>query len=214
MELSPPSNSLFFLHALTLTTLLLTILLPPAAAVEPTTTDDFVEKSCASATRYPDLCVATLSPHASAIQTSPKLLATAALSVALAAARSASKSLQSETAAYRRMVGSTVTMSPGEAAAWRDCRSLVRDSVDQLRRSVKEMGGDEKTAMMTRFQLSNVQTWASAAMTDLDTCTDGLSGEGVDGEVKRRLMESGVVDVGHMISNALAFVNQYGDGIN
>ncbi|CAI0476845.1 unnamed protein product [Linum tenue] len=207
MELSPPSNSLFFLHALTLTTLLLTILLPPAAAVEPTTTDDFVEKSCASATRYPDLCVATLSPHASAIQTSPKLLATAALSVALAAARSASKSLQ-------RMVGSTVTMSPGEAAAWRDCRSLVRDSVDQLRRSVKEMGGDEKTAMMTRFQLSNVQTWASAAMTDLDTCTDGLSGEGVDGEVKRRLMESGVVDVGHMISNALAFVNQYGDGIN
>ncbi|CAI0541276.1 unnamed protein product [Linum tenue] len=206
MELSPPSNSLFFLHALTLTTLLLTILLP-AAAVEPTTTDDFVEKSCASATRYPDLCVATLSPHASAIQTSPKLLATAALSVALAAARSASKSLQ-------RMVGSTVTMSPGEAAAWRDCRSLVRDSVDQLRRSVKEMGGDEKTAMMTRFQLSNVQTWASAAMTDLDTCTDGLSGEGVDGEVKRRVMESGVVDVGHMISNALAFVNRYGDGIN
>ena len=51
---------------------------------------DFIKTSC-KATRYPALCVKSLSMYPSAIQQSPKQLARIALAVSLDRARSASK---------------------------------------------------------------------------------------------------------------------------
>ncbi|CAN1748017.1 Pectinesterase inhibitor 10 [Linum perenne] len=180
------SSTTFFLYALTATL----IITPSFVKSEPN--KDYIKTSC-SAARYPKLCISTLSPYASKIHTNPKLLASTALSVALTAARSTSKHLLSHTTS---------------SAALRDCRKEVSDSVVQLQNSVNEFMGKKK---MTELQVSNVLSWMSAALTDMDTCRDGIKGRGM---VKRKVMMSGIVEARCMISNALAFVNKYFDEIS
>lgn len=58
-----------------------------------------------------------------------------------------------------------------------------------------------------QFQMSNVQTWMSAALTNEETCTDGFEDVG-DGDVKTDVRER-VVKVKQVTSNALALVNSY-----
>ncbi|CAN0841999.1 Pectinesterase inhibitor 7 [Linum grandiflorum] len=170
--------------------LLYTFLLLFLKAISAANTD-YIQSSCQASTRYPDLCISSLSPQASNI-TTPKLLASAAVLAALAAAKSTSKLIETRPSSW--------------SARLRDCRGEVGDSVDRLRDSAKEMKGE----VLSRFQVSNVQTWASAAMTCMDTCTDEL----VEGEVKKWVVErSGIVKAGFMISNALGFVNKYADGL-
>lgn len=58
-----------------------------------------------------------------------------------------------------------------------------------------------------RFQMSNVQTWMSAALTDQETCTDGF--EGVpDCPLKSDVNEKSTC-VKQVTSNALALVNSF-----
>ncbi|CAN0908633.1 Pectinesterase inhibitor 11 [Linum grandiflorum] len=187
----------FFLYALTATL----VITPSLAKSEPN--KDYIRTSCSS-TRYPRLCTSTLVPYASKIQTNPKLLASTALSVALTAARSTSDHLSH-----------TPSSGKGrEAAALRDCKEEVSDSVDQLQKSVKEMMMGGKGKKMSQFQVSNVLTWTSAALTDIDTCMEGFKGRGLEGKAKRMVMRSGIVEAGRMISNALAFVVKYSDEIS
>ncbi|KAL6187040.1 hypothetical protein ACLB2K_043156 [Fragaria x ananassa] len=56
-----------------------------------------------------------------------------------------------------------------------------------------------------RFQLSNVQTWMSAALTDAETCTDGFE-DVEDGPIKTEVVNKAET-VKKMMSNALAIVN-------
>ncbi|CAN1186029.1 Pectinesterase inhibitor 9 [Linum perenne] len=187
MNTSPPPTILLHTLIILITTLI------SAAAAAADTANNYIQTSCAATTRYPDICISTLSPHASNI-TTPKLLASAAIYAALSAAKMTSKSIATKTKPF------------WWGPRLRECRELVGESVDRLRDSAKEM----KNGVMSRFQVSNVQTWESAAMTCLDTCVDGL----VDKEMKRWVVgKSGIVEVGFMVSNALAFVNKYGDGL-
>ncbi|CAN1238760.1 21 kDa protein [Linum grandiflorum] len=55
--------------------------------------------------------------------------------------------------------------------------------------------------------MSNVQTWMSAALTDEETCTDGLEEVG-EGEVKEAIGKRAEV-AKKFTSNALALVNSY-----
>ncbi|KAE8719259.1 21 kDa protein [Hibiscus syriacus] len=59
-----------------------------------------------------------------------------------------------------------------------------------------------------RFQMGNVQTWMSAALTDEETCTDGFEDVG-DGPLKAAVCEGG--NVKKFTSNALALVNSYAE---
>ncbi|KAF2316831.1 hypothetical protein GH714_042172 [Hevea brasiliensis] len=55
------------------------------------------------------------------------------------------------------------------AAALHDCFSNFGDAVDEIRGSLKQMrqlGAAGSSAEALRFQMSNVQTWMSAALTD------------------------------------------------
>ncbi|KAK4409720.1 Pectinesterase inhibitor 3 [Sesamum angolense] len=97
---------------------------------------------------------------------------------------------------------------PRAASALHDCFSLLGDAVDQIRGSVKQMrrlksGAGEEL----RFQLSNVQTWMSAALTNEDTCVDGFE------DVEEGALKSDVCDrtlkVKEVTSNALALVNSF-----
>ncbi|KAG9452427.1 hypothetical protein H6P81_005331 [Aristolochia fimbriata] len=102
-----------------------------------TTTTEFIRTSC-GATTYPRVCVASLSAYATTIQTSPREMAHAALSVTLAGARTASAAIAKMStlpAGPKKII-----TKPREKAAVRDCLEELSDSVDELRRSMGEMG--------------------------------------------------------------------------
>ncbi|XP_072957114.1 pectinesterase inhibitor 9-like [Typha angustifolia] len=166
----------------------------------------FIHISC-GATRYPNLCERCLMGYAPSLRrSSPRQLAHLALTVSADRARSAS-------AFVGRMAAAP---GPGpkpvrsrEVGAVRDCVETMRDSVDRLRSSIREMGRMGR-ARSPRFQwaLSNVQTWVSGALTDETTCLDGLS-RGVSPAV-RSAIRGKVVEVAQVTSNALALVNRIG----
>jgi len=162
---------------------------------------DFVRRSCRS-TEYPRVCETTLVPCAASVGRSPRRLARAALVVGADRARNCSAYIHGSRS--------------GSGGAMKDCAELARDAEDRLRQSAAEMERMGR-AGTPRFawSLSNVQTWASAALTDTSTCLDSLAqhkdrgrgGKGSDGDdavrVKRR-----VVAVAQATSNALALVNR------
>ncbi|XP_062227743.1 21 kDa protein-like [Phragmites australis] len=159
---------------------------------------DFIRKSC-RATQYPSVCVQSLSSYGgSPPPRSPRELARAALAVSADRARAAS--------AY---VG---RLSGARAGPVRDCLENMADSVGHLRDAAEEMGGSMGRAGSPGFKwhLSNVQTWCSAALTDENTCLDGLS-RGVD-PATRAAIRGKVVQVAQVTSNALALVNRVGPG--
>ena len=177
-----------------------------ASASSPAT--DFIRKSCRE-TQYPSVCVQSLSSYGSGPPPrSPQELARAALSVSADRARSAS-------AYVGRLSGGGGSGlrgggKGGRSSPVRDCLENMADSVGHLRDAAKELGGSMGRAGSAAFRwhLSNVQTWCSAALTDENTCLDGLS-RGVDAAT-RAAIRSKVVDVAQVTSNALALVNRVG----
>ncbi|KFK33383.1 hypothetical protein AALP_AA5G006000 [Arabis alpina] len=176
-----------------------------------TTNDlDFIRTSC-NATLYPDVCFTSLSGYASAVQDSPARLAKLAIGVSLSQAKS--------TAAFLSKLSHSAALTAGTAsAAIRDCLSNVEDAVDEMRGSLRQLrdmnGGGvaagRRSVETFRFQMSNVQTWMSAALTDEDTCTDGFEDmEEVLGGVIKTSVCDRVEGVKRLTSNALALVNTY-----
>ncbi|XP_031378638.1 21 kDa protein-like [Punica granatum] len=86
---------------------------------------------------------------------------------------------------------STIQTSPTEMA------STTNNIV-----AMKDLGGPE-----FEMQMGNIQTRVSAALTDEDTCMDGIEGRAFNGEVKRTI-KSRIVRVAQLTSNALALINR------
>ncbi|KAA8522273.1 hypothetical protein F0562_012946 [Nyssa sinensis] len=145
-----------------------------------------------------EIWVSSLSIYANKIQTSPRLLASTALNVTLSATRSSS--------VIMKKLSKSQGLSPREAAAMLDCVEEIGNSVDELKRSIEEMnysGGPN-----FELQMSDIQTWVSAALTDDDTCMDGFAGNAMNGKIKSTV-RSYIVKVAHLTSNALALINNY-----
>ncbi|CAF2083215.1 unnamed protein product [Brassica napus] len=165
----------------------------------PTTTNDldFIRTSC-NATLYPDVCFTSLAGYASSVQYNPARLARVSVGVSLSRAK--------HTASYLSKLSRA-----SASAAVHDCVSNVGDAMEKMRgslRQLREMNHRRPGAPTFRFQMSNVQTWMSAALTDEETCTDGITEEMEDGETKTAVCEK-VADVKRFTSNALAIVNTY-----
>ncbi|CAM8882025.1 unnamed protein product [Rhodiola kirilowii] len=153
---------------------------------------DFIRSSC-NGTLYPDICYATLSPFANDINSSKAFLAETAISVSLKKSKSA--------AAFVSRQNQTVTVE--------DCASTLKDAAEQARRSLsqfKEIIG--KPVESVRMEVSNVQTWMSAALTNQGTCIDGFE-EVEDGSVIRAEVVKRAQLAKKVTSNALAFINKY-----
>ncbi|TVU07616.1 hypothetical protein EJB05_40980, partial [Eragrostis curvula] len=162
---------------------------------------ELIRRSC-RATQYPSVCVESLSTYRSSPPPrSPTELARAALAVSVDRARAASS-----------YVGRVCGGPKARAGPVRDCLENMADSVGHLRDAAEEMGGGMGRAGSPAFKwhLSNVQTWCSAALTDENTCLDGLS-RGVDAST-RSAIRGKVVEVAQVTSNALALVNRVGPG--
>lgn len=95
---------------------------------------------------------------------------------------------------------------PKADPAMKDCAELFDDAASQLGRSAEliclAVGPGEK--VLTEMRISDLQTWISAAMTDQDTCLDGLAemGSTAVGEFKMKVQKSQ-----EDMSNTLAILN-------
>jgi pectinesterase inhibitor-like protein len=185
-----------------LSLLLLLHPIPTVGSSNPTATNttDFIRTSC-TATLYPDLCYNSLSGYANAVQTDPARLARVAIAVSLSKTRYTARYLTNVT--RRADYGA----DPRAASALHDCFSVFGDAIDQMRGSLKQMRQLGSGGESLLFQMSNVQTWMSAALTNEETCTDGFE-DVADGDVKTDV-SARVVKVKEVTSNALALVNSY-----
>lgn len=94
-----------------------------------------------------------------------------------------------------------------EEPAVKDCAKLYADAGSQLNETLSEIVAEKKGGgnWMTEKVVGDVKTWISAAMTDGETCSDGLEEMGtvVGNEIKREM-----VRVNQMMSVCLAIVSQ------
>ncbi|KAI3918313.1 hypothetical protein MKX01_041633 [Papaver californicum] len=160
-----------------------------------TNTTKFIKASC-SLTTYPKLCIKSLSVYSNKIKTNYTVLTYMALSVSLTKAE---KTLKTVTKIARQR-----DIKPSDAMAIKDCVENIGDSIDELRDSLNEMNNLNQTDF--DFKLSNLKTWVSAALTDDDTCMEGLGEEDVKGDA-RIIIRKNVVKTAQLTSNALAIVN-------
>ncbi|KAL6531232.1 hypothetical protein OROHE_014301 [Orobanche hederae] len=161
-----------------------------------TTATSFILKSC-STTLYPSLCASTLTPYASAVNNNPLKLCSVALAVAIQAPKNC-------TAAVTNLEKQKGVGRP-EASAIKDCIGDMKDAVAELKQTVDAMGhlGDDDDR---EFQLSNAKTYASTALTDMETCVDGFLDEKVNRVVTKKI-RSCISGVEKLISIALSLIN-------
>ncbi|KAJ8764199.1 hypothetical protein K2173_005379 [Erythroxylum novogranatense] len=169
----------------------------------PSNTDtEYIKTSC-NVTLYPRLCYRTLSFYASDIKADPKLLANTALNVSLISTKS--------TARLARKMSRLLGSGPRETAALKDCVEVVGDSVYELQRSMEEM--NELKGYDFERLLSDIQTWVSAALTDDETCMDGVNEQVGNGYVKT-IVRKHILRIAHLTSNALAIINSFASSVD
>jgi len=193
--------------AIILSVILFAVILPSAAS----TTDqdvkypvyynhkdiaEFIRTSC-NVTLYPQLCVSSLSSYAGSLKPKQSDLTMAAVTVSLVNARNVS--VWAAGLKTRR-----ATMSKREKAALKDCVENFGDTTDQIHQSLVELEHLRRNTF--KFQMSNVETWMSAALTNEDSCLDGF--QVAKGKVKT-IVTGRVHYVCKLISNALALVNTF-----
>ncbi|XP_039122318.1 21 kDa protein-like [Dioscorea cayenensis subsp. rotundata] len=160
------------------------------------TSVEFIRNSCTK-TDYPTLCFSSLSAYAPTIQTSPKQLAEAALSVSLDSTKSTSTMIKS--------MSKGQGMSSREKEAMSDCMDTLQDSVEELKQSLKAMG--ELKGKDVKLHMNDIQTWVSSALTDENTCMNGFTNNEIKDEGAENKVRSQVVKVAQLTSNALALIN-------
>lgn len=165
-----------------------------AAASKNGVPQDLVRSSCVHAS-YPSLCLRTLSSYSGPANT-PRDLAQAAVKVSLSRARKVSGYL----------TANVTGKSKRERVALSDCVEQMAESVDELSRTLGEL--KHLRGETFKFQMSNAETWVSAALTNEDTCVDGF--EGVDGKVKSEVKRK-ITNVAKVTSNALYMINKLGE---
>ena len=210
----PQSRPLFFLALIFFSTFLHPIVAvhyasapSPATQTAPTNGSDFIRSSC-NTTLYPDICYTSLAGYSTTVQQNPARLATAAIALTLSKVKRVAVFVSN--LSRRADYGA----NPRAAAALHDCFSNFGDAVDEIYGSLKQMrqvgsGIHSGSKESFRFQMSNVQTWMSAALTDEDTCTDGFE-DVPEGQVKTDVCDRATY-VKKLTSNALALVNSYAE---
>ncbi|KAF3432146.1 hypothetical protein FNV43_RR26885 [Rhamnella rubrinervis] len=203
-------NPIIFLVSIYLATLLFHLQLIPTVGFPqstPTATNnstEFIRASCGT-TLYPTLCYKSLSRYATAIQQSPAQLALVAIRVSL------SKAKHMTVYVSNLMRQADYGADPRATSALHDCFSNFGDAVDEISGSLKQMRtlGVNGNGQSFRFQMSNVQTWMSAALTDQETCTDGFE-DVPECPLKKDVCDQ-ATNVKKYTSNALALINSYAE---
>ncbi|GFP87202.1 21 kDa protein [Phtheirospermum japonicum] len=154
--------------------------------------DDLIQESCVHAS-YPDVCFRTLSSYGGAAASNPRELAQVAVRVSLAHVLRATDFLSDLKGGGGRR----------EQGALKDCLEQMGDSVDQLSKTLAALQHLRRGTEF-RWQMSNAETWVSAALTNEDTCLDGF--EEIDGRVRSDVRRR-ITNVAMVTSNAIYLIN-------
>ncbi|KAK8710722.1 hypothetical protein V6N13_146035 [Hibiscus sabdariffa] len=152
----------------------------------PTDSAESIRTVC-NVTRYPESCLAALSSLNASKSRDPEAFLDLSLRISITRLSNLSSSLRSLNDLRPR-------------PALKDCLTLFDDALSRLNDSVSatkaELG-------LTKEKMSDIQTWISAAMTDQDTCNDGLEEMGwtAGDEVKSQSQS-----FKESVSNSLAIV--------
>ncbi|KAK9914060.1 hypothetical protein M0R45_037858 [Rubus argutus] len=182
-------------HVTLLVLIIMTKMYRTVATSSSTQPHNYLLIACNSTT-YPQICYKSLSSYSSTINSNPQKLCSYALSVALNAARNASSTVSK--------LSKKKGLARSEALVVKDCIENIRNSIDELKQSFSAMsnlGGAD-----IEFQLGDIKTWVSAALTNDDTCTEGLNEVKVSLDVKNTITKS-IVNIARLASNALSLIN-------
>ncbi|KAE8662653.1 Ribosomal protein S4 [Hibiscus syriacus] len=125
----------------------------------PTGSADSISTIC-NVTRYPESCFAALSPLNASKSPDPEAFLHLSLRVSITHLSNLSSSFSSLNDLHSQ-------------PALKDCLTLFDDAINRLNDSVSAM-----KSQLTMEKISDIQTWISSAMTDQDTCNDGLEETG------------------------------------
>ncbi|KAK8913917.1 putative pectinesterase/pectinesterase inhibitor 34 [Platanthera zijinensis] len=149
------------------------------------TPTEAISQTC-KLTQYPELCISSLVNFPGALEAGKTQLVHISLNMTHQRVNGA---------LYAASSISGVTMDRLARAAYEDCVELLDDSVDQLTQSIDVVSGDGTASD------DDVITWLSAALTNHDTCAEGL--DGVDSYVYEQ-MTTQLKDLPELVSNSLA----------
>ena len=173
---------------------------PQSAVVHPRPTEA-MSRVCGR-TRYRSLCLKSLMKFPGSLSASDKDMIHISMNMTL---QRVGKAL------YTSAEISNLEMDTRVRSAYEDCLELLEDSVDQLTRSLFSVApGESKNGQQRVGSSQDVMTWLSAALTNQDTCTDGLS-EVEDGYVKKQMDEK-LKNLSELVSNCLAIYAAASDG--
>nr|ABJ99594.1 pectinesterase inhibitor [Lycoris aurea] len=153
-----------------------------------------ISRTC-GLTLYPDLCVNSLVEFPGALSAGERDLVHITLNMTL---QHFSRAL------YDASAIAGVAMDTYARSAYEDCIELLDSSIDQLSRSMLVVGPVQSQKPMGGPPSDDEDelTWLSAALTNQDTCSDGLSG--VTDDYVRQQMTGYLKDLSELVSNSLA----------
>ncbi|XP_058782432.1 putative pectinesterase/pectinesterase inhibitor 26 [Vicia villosa] len=145
-------------------------------------------RSICNVTRFPDSCFTALSPSSENLTNPNSILKLSILaSVAELSKLNLASSLKADS----------------DKRALDDCKELINNAVSRLNESVSTVPDGAVT--LTEGKIKDIQTWVSAALTDQQTCVDGIEEVGVSldtlEKVKKMMQKSN-----EYTSNSLAIV--------
>ncbi|XP_057729225.1 probable pectinesterase/pectinesterase inhibitor 61 [Arachis stenosperma] len=176
----------------------------PTLAGKPT---QAISRTC-SRTRFPDLCVNSLLDFPGSTAATERDLVHISFNMTL---QHFSKALYISAAISSS--GVYASMDPRSRAAYDDCLELLDESVDAIARSLTTVSPSGASPGGTVRPLGSssddVLTWLSAALTNQETCAEGM--EGASGAVKSQ-MANNLKDLSELVSNCLAIFSASGAG--
>ncbi|RWR96451.1 putative pectinesterase/pectinesterase inhibitor 61 [Cinnamomum micranthum f. kanehirae] len=149
-----------------------------------------ISRACGK-TRYPDLCVNSLVDFPGAMEAGERDLVHISVNMTLQ---------RIGQALYGASSFTNLPMEGRMRAAYEDCLELLDDSVDQLGQSLTAIA-PPASAAGGAGSTDDVLTWLSAALTNQDTCEEGLAD--VNSTVKDEVVGQ-MKDLMELVSNCLA----------
>ncbi|KAL2318137.1 hypothetical protein Fmac_032013 [Flemingia macrophylla] len=160
-----------------------------------------ISRTC-SKTRFPTLCINSLLDFPGSTTASEEDLVHISVNMTL---RHVSHAFFASTGLSYAATESKVS------SAYDDCLELIEESMDALSRSFDSIlspSGISDTGVAAG-STEDVMTWLSAALTNQDTCAEGL--EGTSGSLKEQMVDN-LKDLSELVSNSLAIYSASGSG--